>query len=79
MAARAADWVDRVLPHVGVRQWVLTFPWSRRFLLARYPELVRGVLALAIREITTWYRLHLQQRGLGGAKTGSITVVQRFG
>ncbi len=79
MLDNAAHLVDHVLPRVPMRQWVLTFPWSRRFLLARYPELVRGVLALAIREITTWYRLHLQQRGLGGAKTGSITVVQRFG
>ncbi len=41
MAVRAAHWVDRVFPHVRIRQWVLTFPWARRWLLARRPELAR--------------------------------------
>jgi hypothetical protein len=36
MADTAAWLVDRVLPDVGVRQWVVTFPWSLRFQLARY-------------------------------------------
>ncbi len=42
--ADTADWlVDRVLPDVGVRQWVVTFPWSLRFQLARDPALCRAV------------------------------------
>ena len=27
MASRAAVWTEEVIPEVGVRQWVLTFPW----------------------------------------------------
>ncbi|MCP4846138.1 MAG: transposase, partial [Actinomycetia bacterium] len=79
MADRAAHWVERVLPAVGIRQWVLTVPWSRRFLLARHPHLVRGVLGIAVREVFGWLRDEQAGRGLGGGQTGSVTVVQRFG
>ena len=48
MAALAAHWVDRVLPDVGLRQWVITVPWERRWLLARRPDLARKLLGLAL-------------------------------
>jgi len=79
MAEWAAHQVDHVLPAVGVRQWVLTIPWGRRFLLARYPRLIRGVLGIATTEIFRWVRDDLSRRGFGGGQTGSVTVVQRFG
>lgn len=75
MAERAARWVDGLLPHVPVRQWVLTVPWPRRWLLARRPELVRGVLSVLMREVTRWYQERTGVRG----QTGSVTVTQRFG
>ena len=77
MADRAARWVDTLLPRVAVRQVVVTVPWPRRWLLARKPELARGVLAIALREVQRW----LQRVGTGqqDGQTGSITVVQRFG
>lgn len=78
MADRAAHWVDRVFPRVGVRQWVLTVPWQRRFLLARDPALVRGLHAIAIAEILAWYRDEVARRGHGG-QAGSVSVIQRFG
>jgi len=56
MAERAAAWVDGLFPHVAVRQWVLTVPFRRRWLLARRPELDRGVLAIALRLVTRWLR-----------------------
>ncbi|GEM_PF-6411309 len=46
MAAFAANTVDRVLPRVPVRQWVLTLPWSLRLLLAHRHDLARGVLKI---------------------------------
>jgi hypothetical protein len=49
MADTAAHLVDRVLPPVAVRQWVLTFPWHLRRRLAYDPELTTAVLALFIR------------------------------
>ncbi len=49
MAERAAHLVDRVTPHVATRQWVLTVPWKRRWLLARRAPLTDGVLRVALR------------------------------
>ena len=37
MADLAAQLCDRLLPGVPIRQWVLTFPWKIRFLLASRP------------------------------------------
>ena len=54
MANRAARWVDTLLPRVAVRQVVVTVPWPRRWLLARKPDLARGVLAIALREVQRW-------------------------
>ena len=79
MAEWAAHQVEHVLPAVGVRQWVLTVPWARRFLLARYPSLIRGVLGITTTEIFRWIREDLARLGRGGGHTGSVTVVQRFG
>ncbi len=77
MADRAARWVDTLLPRVAVRQVVVTVPWPRRWLLARKPDLARGVLAIALREVQRWLqRVGTSQRQ---GQTGSITVVQRFG
>jgi len=76
MAERAAHWVDRVIPLVATRQWVLTVPWGRRWLLARRPELAEGVLQVALREISRWYR---QASGRRAGQTGSVTAIQRFG
>ncbi len=52
MASLAAHWVERVFPHVPVRQWVFTLPWSRRWELARRPELVRRFAGLALRGVS---------------------------
>ena len=38
MVETSAHLVDHVLPHVPVRQWVLSFPYPLRFLFASKPE-----------------------------------------
>ena len=68
--------MDRVIPWVATRQWVLTVPFRRRWLLARRTDLVDGVLRVALRQITKWYR-RATGRPLG--KSGAVTSVQRFG
>ena len=40
MVESAAGLVDHVLPHVPIRQWVLSFPWPLRLLFAARPELL---------------------------------------
>ena len=60
----------------AVRQWVLTLPWSRRWLLARKPALARGVHKVVMREIQRWMRESpCMSEGCGG----HVTVIQRFG
>ena len=76
MCERADRWVDELLPGVAVRQWVLTIPWARRWLLARKPALARGVRKVAMKEIQSWMRKSLSKpEGRGG----HVTVIQLFG
>jgi len=52
----AAPLVDHVLPHSAVRQWVLSFPYPLRFVLANHPEVMGNVLAIVNRAISTYLR-----------------------
>jgi hypothetical protein len=79
MVESAAHLVDHVFPEVPVRQWALTFPMPLRFLLAARPEALTQVLAVVQRSISTFV---IQQSGLtvgSGARTGAVTLNQRFG
>ena len=46
MVATAAQLVDRVIPRVPVRQWVLSFPIPWRILFAAQPELLTPLLRI---------------------------------
>ena len=78
MAETAAVLVDRVIPRVPVRQWVLSFPTPLRLLLAAHPELLTPVLRIVHRVIASFL---LSQAGLkrAAADAGSVTLIQRFG
>jgi hypothetical protein len=58
--------VDHVLPHAPVRQWVLSFPFRIRFLLASSPRLCAAVRGIVTRTLLGW----LEQRALAGAAEG---------
>ena len=78
MEASAAHLVDRVLPRVPVRQFVLTLPIPLRLLLAARPGLIGPVLGVVHRLLAR----HLAAlAGLRGAlcATGAVTIIQRFG
>ena len=53
MAETAALLVDDVLPHKPIRQWVLSFPYPLRFLLASNPQVVTKLLGIVNRVIST--------------------------
>ena len=79
MVESAAHLVDHVFPEAPVRQWVLTFPFPLRFLLAAEPKALTEVLAVVQRGISTFL---IRQAGFtvaSGAKTGAVTLIQRFG
>jgi ribosomal protein S27E len=78
MVETAALLVDDVLPHKPIRQWVLSFPYPLRFLLANNPRVMSKVLAIVNRVIST----HLVNKAgfkRTTAHTGAVTLVQRFG
>jgi hypothetical protein len=80
MADTAAHLVDRVLPEVPVRQWVLTLPYPLRYRCAWNARLTSEVLRSFLRAVFTDTRRRAK-RGLGvrGGACGSVTFIQRFG
>lgn len=77
MIESAAHLVDHVFPEVAVRQWVLTFPFPLRFLLAAQPEVLTQVLAVVQRGISTFLIHHSGLSVWSGARTGAVTLMQR--
>ena len=78
MAESAAHLVDRVIPPVAVRQWVLSVPKRLRWYLEREPKAVSAVLHLFPRVSEA----HLQQtspRACAQARLGAVSFVHRFG
>ncbi len=79
MSELAAHLVDRVIPHVSVRQWVLSLAWSLRYQLAFDAALSAEVLAVFIRVVFDWRRATAAQQGVGDGQCGAVTVIQRSG
>jgi hypothetical protein len=79
MAERASHLVDRVLPAVPMRQWVLSLPFRLRYLLAWNHDLCREVLAVYARALRGFYRRRARRAGIAEAETGAVTAIQRFG
>ena len=79
MIETSAHLVDHVIPDVPVRQWVLSFPWPLRLLFANRPDALGRCLAIITRGIETGL---IQRAGLtraSRARTGVVTLIQRFG
>src|SRR4051812_12268849 len=79
MQGTATHLLDRVLPRVPMRQWVLSLPRWARFLLARDPQLITRTLDLALRTIFTMQRRRGRRAHAKSPRTGAVTFVQRFG
>jgi len=78
MAESAALLVDAVLPHKPMRQWVLSVPFPLRFLFASKPAVMGKVLGIVYRAIAT-HLIHKAGFTPTTAKTGAVTLIQRFG
>jgi hypothetical protein len=83
MAELAAHFVDRVLPHVPMRQWVLSMPWMLRVHLASDPELCRAMASTFLTAVFASYRRRARAQDLLRSSSsfthpGAINFVQRF-
>jgi hypothetical protein len=80
MADTAAHLVDRVLPEVPIRQWVLSLPFALRYRLAYDAPLASAVLGLFVRTVFASLRRRARSHWkIARAQCGAVTVVQRFG
>ncbi len=80
MADTAAHLVDRVLPEVPIRQWVLTLPYPLRYRCAWNARLTSEVLRCFLRAVFADQRRRAKQElGIAGGQCGSVTFIQRFG
>jgi hypothetical protein len=80
MADTAAHLVDRVLPEVPVRQWVLTLPYPLRFRCAWDSRLTSDVLRAFLRALFADQRRRARQHlAIQTGRCASVTFIQRFG
>jgi DNA-directed RNA polymerase subunit RPC12/RpoP len=79
MAERAAHLVDRVIPDVPVRQWVLSLPHRWRYRLAWDHDLCRRVTAVFLRAVFRVLRDHARAAGAQQPQGGAVAIIQRFG
>jgi hypothetical protein len=69
--------VDHVLPHVPIRQFVLTMPFPLRFPLAFDGKLLGQVVRIFTDTVAGWYQRRHVKRGLPPGESGAVTVIQR--
>src|SRR5262249_36583123 len=79
MSELAAQLVDRVIPRVPVRQWVLSLPFTLRYQLAFDAKLTSAVLDVFIRSVFAELRCAAARQGIADGQCGAITAIQRFG
>jgi hypothetical protein len=80
MADTAAHLVDRVIPIVPVRQWVLSLPFALRYRMAYDARLTSDVLNVFIRALFGELRRRAHELlDLGSPQCGAVTFVRRFG
>jgi hypothetical protein len=77
----AAHLTDEVVPHLPVRQWVLSVPKRVRPFLHQTPEVARGVLGIFLRALRSTLRDASPDApaAVRDAQLGAISFPQRFG
>jgi hypothetical protein len=78
MVDTAAWLVDRVLPEVPVRQWVLALPHRIRFLCAYDPATCAGVRRILVRAVVSFYKRRARDHGIADPRVGCVAFTQRF-
>src|SRR5579863_5316981 len=79
MANGAAHLVDRVLPAVPVRQYVLSLPYELRRLAAFKADVLTALARIFVEATFARYRAWAKRAGLDVTECGSVVCVQRFG
>ena len=78
MAETAALLADEVFPDVPLRQWVISFPFPLRYLVAAHPQAMGKVLGIVYQAIST-HLIYKAGYSLKECATGAVTLIQPFG
>ena len=79
MANTGAAIVDRVLPDVPVRQYVLSLPFELRKLAAFKADVLTALGRIVVEAIFASYTARAKRNGLEDTQCGAANFVQRFG
>ncbi len=79
MAQAGAHLTDRVFPGVPVRQWVVSFPYPLRPLLAANASVLSAAIRIVMRVVLGWHRQRGAQLGCSSPQPGAVSILQRFG
>lgn len=79
MAETAAHLVDRVIPAVPVRQWVLSLPFALRYRVAFDGALLGEMLGIFLRAVFGSLKRRAREYGIPRGQCGAVTFIQRFG
>jgi len=82
MAETAAHLVDHVLPHLPVRQWVLSVPKRLRYFMQRDGAVLNMVLRIFLRVIEQSLQQHCPgaaQVDKAALRIGAVAFIHRFG
>ena len=79
MSEGARDLVQRVLPHVRIRQWTFSIPFSLRVRLAFDHDTALALWRIAHAEIDRRYRRLAREAGIAAPRGGSLMVIHRAG
>jgi putative transposase/transposase-like zinc-binding protein len=79
MANRAAFLVDRVLPDVPLRQYVLTMPYELRKLVAFKADVLTAIARIFVESVFALYRGRAKDDGVETPQCGAVNFVQRCG
>ncbi|MDZ4660654.1 MAG: transposase zinc-binding domain-containing protein [Pseudomonadota bacterium] len=72
--------VDHVLPKLPIRQWVLSFPFPIRFILAKNPKHITKSHQIYLRVIDGFYIAQARTNEISGKiNCAAVTAIQRFG
>lgn len=77
MADTAAHMVDEVLPDVPIRQWVISFPYRIRYVLAYDPKLCCAVRRIFVRCVQGLIERRAGEQGVASPRTGAVVFAQR--
>ncbi len=79
MENTAACLVDRVLPNVPIRQYVLSLPWELRPLTLAKPAVVTALGRIFTESVFETYLKRAGSDGIDGARCGAVSSLHRAG